>query len=75
MGADVAVDEHSGLLRVGNIAPFSVKEKDIWPYLHRPGKCWYATDAGDQGEGILEGVYTDYIVDDLFNNDFKYNRF
>ena len=74
MGSDVSID--NGLMKVGsNRAPFSVKEKKIWPYLKIPGTCWYPTDTDDQGKGVLEGVYTDYIVDDLFAYNFKYNQF
>ena len=75
MGPDVAIDRKNGLMRIGNIKPFSVRKGVIWPYLHMAGQCWYAKNAGYQGEGILEGTYTDYIVDDLFDNDFKYNQF
>ena len=75
MGPDVTIDKSNGLIRIGNMAPFSVRRGDIWPYLHEPGECWYANNAGDQGEGILEGSYTDYIVEDLFDTHFKYNQF
>ncbi len=30
---------------------------------------------GKQGEGAIEGVYTDYEVSDLWADDFKFNRF
>ena len=30
---------------------------------------------GKQGEGVIEGVYTDYEVSGLFADDFKFNRF
>eukprot|EP01113_Clastostelium_recurvatum_P011882 TRINITY_DN160_c0_g3_i4.p2 TRINITY_DN160_c0_g3~~TRINITY_DN160_c0_g3_i4.p2 ORF type:complete len:408 (-),score=109.09 TRINITY_DN160_c0_g3_i4:75-1298(-) len=30
---------------------------------------------GPQGEGVIEGVYTDYIVSSAFGTDFKYNKF
>ena len=74
MGSDVSID--NGLLKIGsNQAPFSVKEGKIWPYLKIPGSCWYPTDTDDQGKGVLEIVFTDYIVDDLFAYNFKYNQF
>lgn len=75
MGPDVKIDKNNGLIRIGKMAPFSVRKGEIWPYLHQPGQCWYAINAGNQGEGILEGSYTDYIVENLFDNDFKYNQF
>jgi len=75
MGRDATIDEESQLLKVGDNTPFSIKEGDLWPYLNTPKKCWYAIKAGSQGEGILEGSYTDYIVEDLFSVSFKFNKF
>ena len=76
MGIDASIDEDNGLLKIGSDqGPFSVKKGNIWSYLKSPGTCWYPTDTDDQGSGVLEGVYTDYIVDDLFAYDFKYNQF
>lgn len=75
MGPNVTVDTNNGLMSIGNMSPFSVKKGEIWPYLHQPGECWYATNAGIQGEGILEGSYTDYIVENLFDSNFKYSQF
>ena len=75
MGIKVDIDKEAGLMKFGdNRAPFSVKNDEIWPYLRMPGTCWYPTDTDDQGVGVLEGVYTDYIVDDLFAFNFKYNQ-
>ena len=75
MGPNVMIDTKHGLIRIGKMAPFSVKKGEIWPYLHEPGECWYAINAGNQGEGIVEGSYTDYIVEDLLDTHFKYNQF
>ena len=75
MGSKVEIDEQAGLMKVGNRqVPFSVKKGEIWPYLKIPGTCWYPTETDDQGEGVLEGMYTDYIVDDLLAIKFKYNK-
>ena len=30
---------------------------------------------GNNGEGAIEGVYTDYKVADLFSDDFKFNKY
>lgn len=30
---------------------------------------------GNQGEGVIEGVYTDYEVSSLFADDFKFNKY
>ena len=76
MGSDVSVDQEDGIMKISHDrVPFTVKKGEIWPYLNTPGTCWYPTDTDDQGGGILEGVYTDYIVDYLFAINFKYNQF
>ena len=75
MGTKVMIDKQAGLIKFGeNRDPFTVKEGEIWPYLNIPGTCWYPTDTNDQGEGVLEGDYTDYIVDGLFEFNFKYDQ-
>ena len=75
MGTKVMIDKQAALIKFGeNRDPFTVKEGEIWPYLNIPGTCWYPTDTNDQGEGVLEGDYTDYIVDDLFEFNFKYDQ-
>ena len=76
MGGKVQIDEQAGLMKVhDHQAPFAVKRGEMWPYLNIVGSCWYPINTDEQGGGVLEGVYTDYIVDDLFDNHFKYNQF
>ena len=55
--------------------PFAVKKGEIWPYFKILGTCWYPIDSNDQGGRVLEGDYTDYILDDLFATKFKYRVF
>ena len=75
MGTKVQIDQQAGLMKVDDHrVPFPVKKGGIWPYLNIPGTCWYPTNTDDQGGGVLEGIYTDYIVDDLFAFNFKYNQ-
>ena len=76
MSADVSTDEDAGIMKIGiHRAPFSVEVGKIWPYLNIPGACWYPINSDEQGGGVIEGIYTDYIVNDLFGNNFKYNQF
>ena len=80
MGSDVLVDHGTDpiLMKISHKyreVLFAVKKGEIWPYLKIPGICWYPIDSDDQGGGVLEGDYTDYIVDDLFANKFKYSQF
>ena len=78
MGGDVTIDidQEYAMMEVSDYRkPFPVKEGEIWPYLNIAGTCWYPTDTDDQATGVIEGVYTDYIVDDLLAINFKYNQF
>ena len=76
MGSDASIDHEAGLIQVRlDRMPFAIKKGEIWPYLKLPGTCWYPTGSDAQGRGVLEGDYTDYIVDDLFATNFKYNQF
>ena len=76
MGSNPLVDQEAGLMQPRHDRkPFAVKKGQIWTYLKIPGTCWYPTDSDDQVRGVLEGDYTDYMVDDLFATNFKYNQF
>ena len=78
MGGDVTidVDQEYAMMPVSDYQiPFPVKEREIWPYLNIAGTCWYPTDTDDQATAVIEGVYIDYLVDDLLAINFKYNQF
>ena len=76
MGCDVTIDQEYNMIELSDYrTPFPVEKGEIWPYLNVAGTCWYPTHSGDQGAGVIEGIYTDYIVDDLFAINFKYNQF
>lgn len=76
MGSDASIDHEAGLIQVSHDRmPFAIKKGEIWPYLKLPGTCWYPTGSDAQGRVVLEGDFTDYIVDDLFATNFKYNQF
>jgi len=76
MGTGVSHDPEVGLMKFShNEMPFPVKRGEIWPYLKIAGTCWYPTNSDGQGAGVIEGLYTDYIVDDLFAISYKYNQF
>ena len=75
MGNNPLVDQEAGLIQTSHDRmPFAVKKGEIWPYLKILGTCWYPTGCDEQGGGVLEGDYTDYIIDDLFATSFKYNQ-
>ena len=63
--ADVTIDSEYNLMRLGNHEPISVYKAPAWPFLGVKELCYYGQDNDQQANGIIEGVYTDYIVDDL----------
>ena len=36
--------------------------------------CWTAMNPGYQGEGLIDGTYFDYLVNDVFSTDFKFTK-
>ena len=62
---DVEVDKDYDLLKFGNRKPISVRKDQAWPYLHINEECWYGTATDNQGTGVIEGNYLDYIVQEL----------
>jgi len=47
-----------------------------WDFMHSTDECLHAKPSqGIQADGIIEGDYTDYIVEGLHNPDFKYSKF
>ena len=59
------IDTDNMLMKLGDRDPILVKRGKAWPFLGIDAECWYAVDTNNQGAGIIEGVYTDYIVDHL----------
>ena len=62
---DVNIDTENMLLKLSDRDPILVKRDKAWPFLGIDAECWYAVDTNNQGAGIIKGVYTDYIVDNL----------
>ena len=53
-----------------------IVQDDAWEFMHTNTKCLHAKPSyGIQADGIIEGKYTDYIVEGLFSPHFEYNRF
>ena len=56
------------LLQLGDRKPIPVKKGMAWPFLGIDEDCWYGVDTDDQAPEIIEGIYTDYIVEQLIPN-------
>ena len=63
--SDVFVDTENMLMKFSNHKPISIKKGLAWPYLKIDKDCWYGAATNNQGAGMIDGVYTDYIVDSL----------
>lgn len=63
--ADVDIDYDNNIMKFGDRPPISVKRGSAWPFLGVLEDCWYGHTTDNQGTGVIEGVYTDYIVEHL----------
>ena len=63
--ADVKFDADNMLMQLGDRKPLSVKKDKAWPFLGINEECWYGANTDNQGTGIIEGIYIDYVVEDL----------
>jgi len=51
-----------------------IEKKPMWDSNDIP--CLHAKPQyGYQAEGIIEGKYTDYIMESIFSSEFQYNKF
>ena len=75
----VSVDEVRKLLFMPNKAPVPVEWKPIWRFMERKiahketvQHCWAAMNPGDQGKGLINGHYLDYLVEDVLAGGFQF---
>jgi len=52
-------------MKLGDRKPISVKREKAWRFLGINEYCWYGTTTDNQGTGIIEGIYIDYVVEHL----------
>ena len=57
------------MLIMPNKEPVPVMRRPVWSFMEREVAddqlCWTAMNPGYQGEGLIDGKYTDYIVADV----------
>ena len=61
----MVIDTESMLMKFNDRKPISVRRALAWPYLNINEDCWYGTTTDNQATGMIDGVYTDYIVENL----------
>ena len=60
--------------------PVPVQRKPVWAFMEREKSsdnsqfCWTTMNRGYQGEGLIDGTYTDYLVDDVLSTEFMFNK-
>jgi len=65
---DVRIDTDYNVIKLGDRKPISVKKAPAWPFLGIFTDCWHAEHIDNQATGVIEGVYTDYVVEHLVPN-------
>ena len=57
----------------------AVRQRPVWGFLKHElpdatggKKCWATMNRGEQGEGLIDGTYMDYRVDNILSAGFKF---
>ena len=73
------VDHVQKVLLLHDRKPVPVKQRSVWGFmkhdLHEVAdgeQCWTTISHSEQGEGLIEGTYTDYRVKDILSTDFLF---
>ena len=74
----VEIDEVRKILIMPNKEPVPVMCRPVWSFMEREMKddqlCWTAMNPGYQGEGLIDGAYFDYLVNDVLSATFTFNK-
>ncbi len=74
--AGVDIDEVRRVLLLPSLDPVPVMRRPVWAFMEREDKdnqlCWTAMNPGYQGDGLLEGHYLDYLVNDVLSDGFQF---
>jgi len=65
MGKDVEIDTDYNIMKIGYHKPISVVKGQAWNFLGTDEDCWYGHSSDNQGAGVIQGSYLDYIVKEL----------
>ena len=72
------MDEVRKLLFLPNNPPVPVEWRPVWRFMERRVEiqnvqhCWAAMNPGNQGKGLIDGHYLDYLVEDVLTSGFKF---
>ena len=65
MGKQIEIDTEYNMMKIGDHKPISVVKGPAWHYLGTDEECWYGSKTNNQGAGMIEGNYMDYVVEEL----------
>ena len=72
----VVIDEVRKILIMPDKEPVPVMRRPVWSFMEREVAddqlCWTAMNPGYQGEGLIDGTHSDYIVKDILSPVFKF---
>jgi len=72
----VEIDSTRGFLVMPNKEPVPVTRRPIWAFMEREKAnkdfCWTAMNYGYQGEGLIDGSHSDYVVPDVLADKFSF---
>ena len=76
----VEIDEMRKLLFLPGKAPVPVEWRPVWRFMERSAEeknvqhCWASMNPGNQGKGLIDGHYLDYLVEDVFTSGFRFAK-
>ena len=74
----VEVDEVRKILIMPDKEPVPVMHRPVWSFMERETRddqlCWTAMNPGYQGEGLINGKCSDYIVKNILSPKFTFSR-
>ena len=53
------------MIKIGDRKPISVIKDAFWNFLETDEQCWYSRSSDNQGGGVIQGSYLDYVVKEL----------
>ena len=75
---EVEIDTVRKILILPGKEPVPVMRRPVWSFMEREVAedqlCWTAMNPGYQGQGLIDGTYLDYLVNDVFSTDFKFKK-
>ncbi len=80
---NVKIDTVRKLLFLPKMEPVPVARRPVWAFMERKMEerkmeddqlCWTAMNPGYQGEGLIEGNYFNYLVNDVLAEGFAFKK-